>query len=86
MISHTPCSGHTDHPEYPDGRVYIKLSTVVALPGSSHPKTTRDKFWTDCDITAEGSFEFDTPQTYYLDDDQFEELVFHEIGHILGIG
>lgn len=86
MISHTPCGGHTDYPEYPDGCVHIKLSTSVALPGSTHPKPKRDRFWLDCDITATGSFIFDTPKIYYLDDDEFEELVFHQIGYILGIG
>lgn len=83
MITHTPCGGDAERPA---GRVLITLTTVVFSGLFPFSVSDRDLYWTGCDITATGRLSFDTPGIYTLDNDQFEELVFYEIGHILGIG
>ena len=87
VISHTPCGGDE---EFPAGRVHITLTTVATMPPVQEPfpytVSKRLRYWLGCDITATGTLSFDIPSIYTLADDQFEEVVFHEIGHILGIG
>lgn len=81
MITHTPCGGDD---EFPGGRVYITLRAGVGR--SEVVESKRGRYWTDCDITATGGLDFDIPSTSTFGDYEFEELVFHEIGHIIGIG
>lgn len=87
IITHTPCGGNE---ELPAGRVHIALTTlpptlsyIVAFP---YTQARRTEYWVDCDITAKGTMNFDFPGFTSFDEDEFEELVFHKIGHILGIG
>lgn len=81
MITHTPCGGDD---EFPGGRVYITLRGGVGR--LEIVESERGRYWTDCDITATGDLDFELPKIFTSEDYEFEERVFHEIGHVIGIG
>lgn len=86
IITHTPCGGNL---ELPAGRVHIELN-IVGVPliydlGFPYSQAHRLEHWVGCEITAKGSMNFDIPG-FTFEEDEFEEIVFYHIGHILGIG
>lgn len=85
MITHVPCGRSRD---YPAGRLLIEatieeIDGVGGILGSAGPK----EVWRPCFITAVGTMRFDDADIAVLEQEgTFDDVILHEIGHIIGCG
>ena len=86
VITHVPCGGNDD---YPAGRLLI-TATLEEIDGNGGTLGSAgpSSVWTACKtVSLLGAMTFDIDDIEDMEDnDTFEGVIQHEMGHVIGVG